>query len=127
MEIRKDKAQFLDNLLKVFNNVRCIRKKDLEIKYKNDYFMFVQIEKHLKILEDNGIIRSTPLDEYYLEPRGIKVLNGIEDLGYLDRHKKEEAEWQKLEDEEEDEFSFSSDLPALLLSFFNQIFPRLLA
>jgi len=120
MEIRKDKARFLDNLLEEFKNVSCIRKKDLEIKYKNDSFMFVQTEKHLKILENDGMIRSTESGEYYLEPRGAKVLNEIEDLGYLARHKKQEAEWQKLEDEEEEEFSF--DLPALLLFLIVKFF-----
>ena len=100
--IRKERAEFLDNLLKVFNDVRLIRKKDLEIKFKDDTYMLVQTEKHLKILEKDGLIRCSVLDEYYLEPAGRKVLDDIENLGYLAGHHKEAAEWQRIEDEDDE-------------------------
>lgn len=104
MMIRKDRAEFLDNLLKVFDEVRVLRQKDLEIKFKNDTYLLVQTEKHLKILEKDGMIRKTVLDEYYLESMGRKVLGDIDNLGYLAKHNKEAAEWQRLEDGEgEDE------------------------
>jgi len=106
--IRKERAEFLDNLLKVFDQVRVIRKKDLEIKFKNDTYLLVQTEKHLKILEKDGMIRCSVLDEYYLEPTGRKVLDDLENLGYLARHNKEAAEWQRIEDED-DEHEYESD------------------
>ena len=95
MEIRRDKAEFLDSLLKLFNGVRNVRKKDLEIKYAGDSYLFIQTEKHLKILEADGMIKSNVLDEYYLEPLGRKVLNDIENLGYLAKHKIAEAEYER--------------------------------
>ena len=103
MEIRKDKAEFLDNLLKLFDGVRIFRKKDLEIKYAGDSYLFIQTEKHLKILEADGMIKCNDLEEYYLEPLGLKVLNDIENLGYLAKHKIAEAEYERME--EEDDYS----------------------
>ena len=104
MTIRRDKAEFLDNVLKLFTDVRLIRKKDLEVKYRHDYYLFFQTEKHIKILEADGMIRSDVFDEYYLEPQGRKVLNDIENLGYLAKHKideiKNEAELKKMEEKE---------------------------
>lgn len=102
MEIRRDKAEFLDNLLKLFDGVRKVRKKDLEIKYAYDSYLFIQTEKHLKILEADGMIKSNVLDEYYLEPMGRKVLNDIENLGYLAKHKVAEAEYERLEEDDDD-------------------------
>ncbi|HEX6849109.1 MAG TPA: hypothetical protein VF144_19125 [Chitinophagaceae bacterium] len=100
MMIRKERAEFLDNLLKVFNDVRVLRKKDLEIQFKNDTYLLVQTEKHLKILEKDGMIRCSVLNEYFLEPAGRKVLDDIENLGYLANHKKEAAKWEEFEDED---------------------------
>ena len=102
MGIRRDKAEFLDNLLKLFDGVRKVRKKDLEIKCAGDSYLFIQTEKHLKILEADGMIKSNVLDEYYLEPLGLKVLNDIENLGYLANHKIAEAEYERLEEEDDD-------------------------
>ena len=103
MEIRRDKAEFLDNLLKLFVGVRKIRKKDLETKYEGDSYLFIQTEKHLKILEADGMIKSNVLDDYYLEPMGRKVLNDIENLGYLAKHKIAEAEYEKMEQEDDED------------------------
>ncbi len=100
MEIRRDKAEFLDSLLKLFDGVRSVRKKDLEIKYAGDSYLFIQTEKHLKILEADGMIKSNVLDEYYLEPLGFKVLNDIENLGYLAKHKIADAEYERMEDDD---------------------------
>jgi hypothetical protein len=125
MMIRKERAEFLDNLLKVFDRVRVIRKKDLEIKFKNDSFVLVQTEKHLKILEKDGMIKRSVLDEYYLEPAGRKVLDDIETLGYLARHHKEAAEWQRIEDEE-DEGWVEGDIlftPIYLIDLIKSISP----
>ena len=108
MEIRKDKAEFLEKLLKVFNDVRVIRMKDLEAKFKNDTYLLVQTEKHLKILERDGMIRKNVLDEYYLEPLGIRTINDLENLGYLAKHKKEEAEWRDFDDEEDEDTDWTS-------------------
>jgi len=102
MEIRKDKAEFLDTLLNLFNDVRKVRKKDLEIKYEGDFYLFIQTEKHLKILEADGMIKCNVLDEYYLEPLGRKVLNDIENLGYLAKHKIAEAGYEKMEQEDDE-------------------------
>ena len=102
MEIRKDKARFLDSLLKLFIDVRTVRKKDLEIKYVGDSYLLIQTEKHLKIIETDGMIRSNVLDEYYLEPMGRKVLNDLENLGYLAKHKVAAAEYERLEEEDDD-------------------------
>jgi len=103
MEIRRDKAEFLDSLLKLFDGVRKVRKKDLEIKYAGDSYLFIQTEKHLKILEADGMIKCNVLGEYYLEPLGLKVLNDIENLGYLAKHKIAEAEYERMEEEDDDE------------------------
>ena len=102
MEIRRDKAGFLDRVLKLFDGVRTVRKKDLEIKYKDDSYLLIQTEKHLKILEADGMIRRNVLDEYYLEPLGGKVLNDIENLGYLAKHKIADAEYERMEEEDAD-------------------------
>src|SRR5687767_11319486 len=90
--IRKERAEFLDKLLTLFDGNRILRKKDLEVKYKDDTYTYYQTEKHLKILENDGLISSSPLDEYYLQPKGFKVLNDIENLGYLAKHKVAAAE-----------------------------------
>ena len=90
--IRKERAEFLDNVLTLFDGNRTVRKKDLEIKYKDDTYTYYQTEKHLKVLENDGLISSSPLDEYYLQPKGFKVLNDIENLGYLAKHKVAAAE-----------------------------------
>jgi hypothetical protein len=103
MEIRRDKAEFLDNVLKFFDAVRIVRKKDLEIKYAGDSYLFIQTEKHLKILEADGMVKSNVLDEYYLEPLGLKVLNDIENLGYLAKHKIADAEYERMEDDDDGE------------------------
>ena len=101
MEIRRDKAEFLDSLLKLFDGVRKVHKKDLEIKYAGDSYLFIQTEKHLKILEADGMIKCNVLDDYYLEPLGLKVLNDIENLGYLAKHKIAEAEYERMEEEDD--------------------------
>ena len=85
--IRREIAEFRDNLLKFFDGPRAIRKKDLEIKYKDDTYLLVQTEKHLKILETDGLIRNNGFAEYHLQPKGLRVLNNIESLGYLARHR----------------------------------------
>ena|SRR5688572_5654055 len=100
--IRKERAEFLDNVLKLFDGNRTVRKKDLEIKYKDDTYTYYQTEKHLKVLENDGLISSSPLDEYYLQPQGLKVLNDIENIGYLAKHKIAAAKYQEDEDEGED-------------------------
>lgn len=113
MMIRKEKAGFLDNLLKIFNEVRTFRKKDLEEKCQGDTYLFVQTEKHLKILEKDGMIRCSVLDEYYLETKGRTTLDDLDNLGYVAMHKKEAAEWEELEGEDYDSdwFPFPGDLP----------------
>ena len=112
MMIRREKAEFLDNLLKLFNEVRFFRKKDLEEKCKGDTYLFVQTEKHLKILEKDGMIRCNVLDEYWPEPKGRNTLNDLDNLGYVAMHKKEAAEWEKFE--EEDEYYGVEGLPSLV-------------
>ena len=102
MEIRRDKAEFLDSVLKLFEGVRKVRKKDLEIKYAGDSYLFIRTEKHLKSLETDGMIKCNVLDEYYLEPLGRKVLNDIENLGYLAKHTIAEAEYERMEEEDDD-------------------------
>ena len=102
MMLRSEKAEFLDNVLKLFDGVRKISKKDIEIKYQNDTYLFVQTEKHLKVLETDGMITCNVLDEYYLQPQGLKVLNDLENLGYLAKHKVAAAEYERMEDEEDD-------------------------
>lgn len=87
MMIRKEKAEFLDKVLKLFDGQRILRKKDLEAKYKDESFIYHQTEKHLKILEEDGLITSNVLDEFYLQPNGAKVLGDIENLGYVAKHK----------------------------------------
>ena len=103
MEIRRDKAEFLDSLLKLFDDVRTVRKKDLEIKYAGDSYLFIQTEKQLKILEADGMIKCTVLDEYYLEPLGRKVLNDIDNLGYLAKHKIADVGYEKQEQEDDED------------------------
>ena len=82
MEIRRDKAAFLDSLLKLFGDVRKIRKKDLEIKYAGDSYLFVQTEKHLKILEADGMIK----------------------CNVLAKHKIAEAEYEEMEEDDDEIF-----------------------
>jgi len=72
--IRKERAEFLDNVLKLFDGKRTVRRKDLEIKYKHDTYTYYQTDKHLKILERDGLISSSPLEEYYYNPKGLKFL-----------------------------------------------------
>ena len=103
--IRRDKAEFLDNTLKLFDGVRKISKKELELKYQHDTYLYIQTEKHLKILETDGMITCNVLDEYYLQPPGLKVLNDLENLGYLAKHKLAAAEYERM-DEEEDDWEF---------------------
>jgi len=104
MEIRRDKAVSLDSVLNLFNDVTTVRKIDLEIKYAGDSYLLFQTEKHLKILEADGMIKSNVLDEYCLEPLGRKVLNDIENLGYLAKHTIAEAEYERLEEEDDEIF-----------------------
>ena len=99
--IRRERAEFLDSVLMLFDGKRTIRKKELEIKYKEDSYIFYQTEKHLKILEADGMIRDNGLDEYHLQPRGLSVLNDIYNLGYLARHKVAAVNAEELEEKEE--------------------------
>ena len=106
--IRSEKAEFLDNVLKLFDGARKISKKELELKYQHDTYLYIQTEKHLKILEADGMIKCNVLDEYYLQPEGSKVLNDIQNLGYLAKHKVAAAEYERMEEEEDDwDFPFS--------------------
>lgn len=95
--IRKERAAFLDSVLKLFDGKRTIRKKELETKYREDSYILYQTEKHLKILEADGMISDNGLDEYHLQPKGVRVLRDIETLGYLARHKVAAAEAEKQE------------------------------
>ena len=122
--IRKERAEFLDNVLKLFEGKRTIRKKELEIKYKGDSYIFYQTEKHLKILEADGMINDNGFGEYHLQPKGLRVLNDIESLGYLARHKVAAAEAERQEEDEEeregyDPFSLIVELFFLALFLFN--------
>lgn len=101
--IRKERAEFLDTILRLFDGKRIIRKKELEIKYKEDSYIFYQTQKHLKILEADGLISDNGLDEYHLQPKGSRILSDIESLGYLARQKVAavEAEEQELREEQE--------------------------
>ena len=122
--IRKERAEFLDNVLKLFDGKRTIRKKELEIKYKEDSYIFYQTEKHLKILEADGMINDNGFDEYHLQAKGLRVLNDIENLGYLARHKVAAAEAERQEEDEEeqegcDPFSLIVELIFLALFLFN--------
>lgn len=99
--IRRERAKFLDSVLMLFDGKRTIRKKELDIKYKEDSYIFYQTEKHLKILEADGMIRDNGLDEYHLQPRGLSVLNDIDNLGYLARHKVAAVKAEELEEKEE--------------------------
>ena len=100
--IRSEIAEFRDNVLKLFDGQRTIRKKDLELKYKEDTYILVQTKKHLKILEADGLIRDNGLDEYHLQPKGLRVLNEIENLGYLARYKVAAIEAEKEEEKAEE-------------------------
>lgn len=104
--IRREKAGFLDNLLKLFDSDRKVSKKELEVKYQHDTYLYVQTQKHLKILEADGMIICNPLDEYYLQPRGTKVLNDIENLGYLAKHKIAAAEYERMEEDDDWELPY---------------------
>ena len=122
--IRKERAEFLDNVLKLFDGKRTIRKKELAITYKEDSYIFYQTEKHLKILEADGMISDNGLDEYHLQPKGVRVLHDIETLGYLARHKVTAAEAERQEEDEEDAegydpFSLIVELFFLALFLFN--------
>ncbi len=100
--IRRERAEFLDSVLRLFDGKRTIRKKELEIKYKEDPYIFYQTEKHLKILEADGMVLHNGLDEYHLQPKGLIVLEDIETLGYLARHKVAAVE-AEIKEEELDE------------------------
>lgn len=122
--IRKERAEFLDNVLKLFDGKRTIRKKELEIKYKEDSYIFYQTEKHLKILEADGMISDNGLDEYHLQAKGLRTLKDIENLGYVARHKVAAAEAEREEEDEEeregcDPFSLIVELFFLALFLFN--------
>ena len=115
-------AEFRDNLLKLFDGRRTITKKDLEIKYKEDTYILVQTEKHLKILEAEGMIRDNGLDEYHLQPKGLRVLNDMENLGYVASHKVAAIEAEKDEEKAEkrdDNVLSIIDLIFLLFSLFH--------
>jgi hypothetical protein len=100
--IRKERAEFLDNVLKLFQDNGAIRKKELEIKYKEDSYILRQTEKHLKILGADGMICDSGHDEYHLQPKGLSVLNNMETLGYLARHRVAAAEAEAQEEAEEE-------------------------
>jgi len=118
--IRRERAEFLDSVLKLFDGVRTIRKKDLEIKYKEDAYTLCQTEKHLKILRDDGMISDNELDEYHLQPKGLRILSDIESLGYLARHKVAAVEFEEEEQEEKGyKVSVIFDLVCLLFILFN--------
>ena len=120
--IRSEIAEFRDNVLKLFDGHRTIRKKDLELKYKEDTYILVQTKKQLKILEADGMISDNGLDEYHLQPRGLHVLNDLENLGYAARHKIAtiEAEIDEEKAEKRDTRILSMiDLIFLLFSLFH--------
>ena len=117
--IRREIAEFRDNLLKLFDGRRAIRMNDLEIKYKNDTYLLVQAQKHLKILEADGMIKNNGFDEYHLQPQGLGVLNNIESLGYLARHKVAAIKAEKEEEKGEKHLYIIE----LLLSLFRLIKP----
>lgn len=119
--IRKERAEFLDNVLKLFDGKRTIRKKELEIKYKEDSYILRQTEKHLKILEADGMISDNGLDEYHLQPKGLSVLNDLESLGYLARHRVAAAEAER-EEEEEEEREGSDPYSLIVELFFLALF-----
>src|SRR5688572_10690965 len=100
--IRSEIAEFRDKVLKLFDGHRTIRKIDLEIKYKEDTYILVQTKKQLKILEADGLIRDNGLDEYHLQPKGLRVLNETENLGYLARYKVAAIEAEKEEEKAEE-------------------------
>src|SRR6187431_3493254 len=102
--IRRERAEFLDNVLKLFDGKRTIRKKELEIKYKEDSYIFYQTQKHLKILEADGLITDNGLNEYHLHPKGLRILTDIESLGYLASHKVAAIEAEKQEEKGHDIF-----------------------
>jgi hypothetical protein len=116
--IRRERAEFLDNILRLFDGKRTIRKKELEIKYKEDSYIFYQTEKHLKILEADGMISDNGLDEYHLQSKGLKVLHDIENLGYLARHKVAAFEAEQQEEKGHDIF-LVIDLFMWLFFFLN--------
>ena len=49
------------------------------------------------------MILSNAVDEYHLQPKGLGVLNDLENLGYLARHKVAAAEADEEEYEEREE------------------------
>jgi hypothetical protein len=116
--IRKERAEFLDSVLKLFDGKRTIRKKELELKYKGDTYVLYQTEKHLKILEADGLISDNGLDEYHLRPEGLRILNDIESLGYLARHKVAAIEAEKQEEKGHSIFAII-ELFLLVLFIFN--------
>ena len=118
--IRKERAEFLDSVLKLFDGKRTIRKKELEIKYKEDSYIFYQTEKHLKILEADGMISDNGLDEYHLQAKGLRVLNNMENLGYLARHTVAAVEAEQQEEKGHGVFLII-DLFFWLLFFLNLI------
>ena len=98
MFIRREIAEFRDNVLKLFDGRRAIKMNDLELKYKGDTYILVQTEKQLKVLETDGMIRNNGFHEYHLQPKGLRVLNDIESLGYLARHRSAAFEVEKDEE-----------------------------
>jgi len=120
MIIRREIAEFRDNVLQLFDGHRTIRKKDLELKYKGDTYLLVQTEKHLKILETDGMIRDNGLEEYHLQPKGLRILNDIQSLGYVARQKVAAVEAEK--EEEKAEERDGNVLPIIDLIFFLILF-----
>ena len=118
--IRRERAEFLDSVLRLFDGKRTIRKKELEIKYKEDSYVFHQTEKHLKILEADGMISDNGLDEYHLQPKGLGVLNDIESRGYLAKHKVAAVEAEEQEEKGHDVFLIV-DLFLWALFFLNLV------
>ena len=116
--IRREIAEFRDNVLRLFDGQRAIRKNDLEIKYKGDTYLLVQTEKHLKTLEADGMIRYNGLDEYHLQPQGLRVLNNIKSLGYLARHKLAAIEVEKDEEKADERDSYIFPIIEIIFLLF---------
>lgn len=98
--IRREKAEFLDNVLMLFQDKLKLSKRWLEKKYEGDYYTYHQTEKHLAILEQDGMVKRNELDEYHVQPKGRTVLGDIENLGYLAKHRQVEAEMDEQEEKE---------------------------
>ena len=52
------------------------------------------------------MIKCNVLDEYFLQPEGLKVLNDMENLGYLAKHKLAAAEFERMEEDHGWDFPF---------------------